>query len=172
MARPLVFVCTLLALSACDAQVESRRQVAMGGSSGSAPEQVAALTPTAAPQTLAPESTAAIQTAASVTEVTPLEGQNAKLFGTAGGDPAMNGLYTYVAFFIDAAQGWRVFRIGDFLDYRVLRAAPGVVDLEVQESVMDPESQRIGSQKRRLILAWKTGEDGAAPQAVTLAPAS
>lgn len=169
--RPLVFVCSLLALSACDAQVESRREAVDARGGGSAPEQVAALTPSGAAQTLAPESDAQLQTAASVVELTPLEGQNAKLFGTAGGDPAMNGLYVHIAFFIDPAEGWRVFRLGDFLDYRVLRAAPGVVDLELTESVMDSATQQIGSQKRRMIVGWTPGENGAAPTAVTVTPA-
>ena len=170
--RPLVFVCSLLALSACDTQVESRREAVDVRGGGSAPEQVAALTPSGSGQTLAPESDAMLQTAASVVELTPLEGQNAKLFGTAGGDPAMNGLYVYVAFYIDPAEGWRVFRIGDFLDYRVLRAAPGVVDLELTESVMDSATQQIGSQKRRIILGWTPGENGAAPTAVTVTPSA
>lgn len=172
MARPLVFVCTLLALSACDGGAGDRRQSALNPSARSAPARIAALTPAGAPQTLGPETDAMVQTAASVARLDRLEGQNAKLFGTAGGDPAMNGLYTYVAFYGDAGQGWRVFRIGDFLDYRLLRAAPGVVDLEVEESVMDTETTRIGSQKRRLILAWKPGADGAAPTAVTVQPAA
>ena len=170
--RPLVFVCSLLALSACDAQVESRREAADVRSSGSAPEQTAPLTPSGAPQTLGPETDASLQTAASVVELTPLEGQNAKLFGTAGGDPAMNGLYVHIAFYIDAAEGWRVFRIGDFLDYRVLRAAPGVVDLGLTESVMDSATQQIGSQKRRMIVGWTPGADGAAPTAVTVTPSA
>lgn len=170
--RPLVFVCSLLALSACDTQVESRRQAVDARESGSAPERIAALTPSGAAQTLAPESDAMLQTAASVVELTPLEGQNAKLFGTAGGDPAMNGLYVHIAFFIDPAEGWRVFRIGDFLDYRVLRAAPGVVDLELTESVMDSATQQIGSQKRRMIVGWTPGENGAAPTAVTVTPSA
>lgn len=170
--RPLVFVCSLLALSACDTQVESRREAVDVRESGSAPERVAALAPSGAAQTLAPETDAMLQTAASVVELTSLDGQNAKLFGTAGGDPAMNGLYVHIAFFIDPAEGWRVFRIGDFLDYRVLRAAPGVVDLELTESVMDSATQQIGSQKRRIIVGWTPGADGAAPTAVTVTPSA
>lgn len=170
--RPLVFVCSLLALSACDTQVESRREAMQPRQDGSIPARVAALTPTGAPQTLAAETDASLQSAASVIELTTLEGQNAKIFGVAGGDPAMNGLYVHVAFFIDPAQGWRVFRIGDFLDYRVLRAAPGVVDLELTESVMDAATQQIGSQKRRVIVRWTPGQGGAAPTAVTVSTAA
>jgi len=95
----------------------------------------------------------------------------AKLFGTAGGDPAMNGLYTYVAIFAGVADGWRVFQIGDFLEYRVMADAPGRVDLEVQESVVDPATDEIGSRTRRLILTWTPqGPDGA-PTSISVAPA-
>lgn len=172
MARPLVFLCSLLALSACDTQVESRRDSVPAREGGSVQQQASALKPSGAAQTLAPESASDLQTAASVVELTPLEGQNAKLFGTAGGDPAMNGLYVHIAFYIDPAEGWRVFRIGDFLDYRVLRAAPGVVDLELTESVMDSATQQIGSQKRRIIVGWTPGANGAAPTAVTVTPSA
>lgn len=172
MARPLVFLCSLLALSACDAQVESRRDVPESQQGGAAPAPSAPLTPSGAAQTLSAESDANLQMAASVVELTPLEGQNAKLFGTAGGDPAMNGLYVYIAFYVDPAEGWRVFRLGDFLDYRVLRAGQGVVDLELTESVMDSATQQIGSQKRRIIVGWTPGQNGAAPTAVTVAPAA
>lgn len=170
--RPLVFVCSLLALSACDTQVESRREAMQPRQDGSIPARTAALTPTGAPQTLSPETDAGLQSAASVIELTNLEGQDAKIFGVAGGDPAMNGLYVHIAFFIDPAQGWRVFRIGDFLDYRVLRAAPGVVDLELTESVVDAATQQIGSQKRRVIVRWTPGQGGAAPTAVTVSTAA
>ncbi|WP_125257099.1 hypothetical protein [Brevundimonas fluminis] len=132
------------------------------------------LTPTGPAQTLSADADPNLQQAAAVVELTPVEGQGAltvKMFGTAGGDPAMNGLYTYVAFFIDPAEGWRVFRIGDFLDYRVLSAGPGRVELEIDESTMDPETSEIGSTTRRLIVGWAPGADGAAPVAVTVTPA-
>ena len=169
--RPLVFVCSLLALSACDAQVESRREAVEGREGGSAPEQVAALTPSGAGQALAPETASDLQIAASVVELTPLEGQNAKLFGTAGGDPAMNGLYVHIAFFIAPAEGWRVFRIGDFLDYRLLSEAPGRIDLEIDESVLDAATGQIGSRKRRIIVGWALPTDGSVPATVTVTPA-
>ena len=95
----------------------------------------------------------------------------AKLFGTAGGDPAMNGLYTHIAFFQDPAEGWRVFRIGDVLDYRVLSQRPGRVDLELEESTMDEATGRIGSRTRRVIIGWPIAADGSAPAEVTVTPA-
>ena len=42
------------------------------------------------------------------------EDQGAKLFATAGGDPAVNGLYTYMAFFAGPADGWTRLSAGRF----------------------------------------------------------
>ena len=174
--KPVTFLVALLGLAACDTQVESRK-VEVPAAEQSAPTAAA----TAAPLTAAgpaaivqPDADEGQQWAASVVEQTPLTRQGdrtVKLFGTAGGDPAMNGLYTHVAFLDSAAEGWRVFRIGDFLDYRLLSEAPGRVDLEVNESSMDEASGRIGSRTRRVIVGWAVASDGAAPATVTVAPA-
>jgi len=115
-----------------------------------------------------------MQWAASVTQVDYLMHQNdggSKLFGLAGGDPAMNGLYTHIAFFQGPGDGWRVFRIGDFLTYRVLTDSPGRVDLEIQESTMDAQTTEIGSRTRHLIISWTPGADGQAPSQVQVTPA-
>ena len=114
------------------------------------------------------------QWAASVVRLDALENQGdrtVKLFGTAGGDPAMNGLYTHLAFFESPAEGWRVFRIGDFLDYRLLSEAPGRIDLEIDESVLDAATGQIGSRKRRIIVGWALPTDGSVPATVTVTPA-
>lgn len=94
-----------------------------------------------------------------------------KLFGVAGGDPAMNGLHTYVAFYESPGDGWRVFRLGDFLAYRILAEAPGRIELEIQESVMDEASGNIGSQTRNVIVTWTRGADNAPPAAISVTPA-
>ena len=83
----------------------------------------------------------------------------------------MNGLYTHIAFFQDPAQGWRVFRIADVLDYRILSERAGRVDLELRESVMDEASGRIGDRTRRVIVGWPIAADGSAPGEVTVTPA-
>jgi hypothetical protein len=163
----------LLALAACDTGAESRRaEVPPTEETRSAVKGGQPLTASGPAQTLSPESDANLQWAASVVQLHPLESQNAKLFGTANGDPAMNGLYAHIAFFRGPAEGWRVFRIGDFLSFKVLRSAPGRVDLEVEESTLDQSSGRIGSQTRRLIVGWMAGAEGAAPAAITVAPAA
>lgn len=139
-------------------------------------QHAAPLTPAGTASALTPEqSTDTLQWAASVVRVdeAPDQGEAAfaKLFGAAGGDPAMNGLYTYIAFYLDPAEGWRVFKIGDFLDYRVLSGAPGRVDLEINESVMNESSGEIGSQTRRVIVSWEAGANGEAPATVSVTPA-
>ncbi len=83
----------------------------------------------------------------------------------------MNGLDSHIAFFLSSAEGWVVFRLGDFLDYRVLSESPGRVDLEVTESLLQSETGEIGSRTRRMIVGWAlSGEDGA-PASITVTPA-
>jgi len=127
-----------------------------------------------APVMVQPTTDMGSQLAASVVRVDRLAkqgGGTVKLFGTAGGDPAMNGLVTEIAFFRSSAEGWAVFRVGDFLDYRVLSDAPGRVDLEIDESVMDEATTVIGKRTRRIIIAWTPGADGTPPAVVTVTPA-
>ncbi|MBX9574151.1 MAG: hypothetical protein K2X07_00745 [Caulobacteraceae bacterium] len=170
MRRFLIMTAALAALTGCDTAEGPVTDPVSADRPATGP-----LTPAGPAQILSAEADPGLQNAAGVVELTPLEGQGAqtvKLFGTAGGDPAMNGLYTYVAFFVDPAEGWRVFRIGDFLDYRVLSSTPGRVEVEVDESVMDSQTSEINSTTRRLILGWAPGADGTAPEAVTLTPAA
>ncbi|HEV7228134.1 hypothetical protein [Brevundimonas sp.] len=160
----------LLTLAACDAPADGPVQ------DPEPAERLATgpLTPAGPAQTVTADADVNLQHAAAVVELDEIQGQGtltAKLFGTAGGDPAMNGLYVHAAFFLSPAEGWRVFRIGDVLDYRVLSTGPGRVELEIDESVMDPETSEIGSRTRRMILGWAPGAEGAPPETVTVTPA-
>lgn len=115
-----------------------------------------------------------LQWGASVVRLDPLrrQGLTAKLFGTAGGDPAMNGLYTYLAFYEFApGDGWRVFRLGDFLSYRVLEEAPGRLLLEIRESVMDESTGSIGARTRRLAISWSGGGGDEPPASLSVTQA-
>lgn len=151
------------------------------GSESAAPSPAPASAPVVAPLSAAgsPESIASdpqpeLQMAAGVVRLDMLKGQadhTVKLFGTAGGDPAMNGLYTYIAFYESPAEGWRVFRLGDFLDYTVLSEAPGRVDLELHESVMQESTGDISSRRRRVIVSWTATAD-TVPTAVVVTPAT
>ena len=173
--KPVTFLVALTGLAACDAQVESRKaEVPVAEHAVAAAPTAAPLTASGPAATVQPDADPNQQWAASVVELTPLTRQGdrtVKMFGTAGGDPAMNGLYTHVAFFDSPAEGWRVFRIGDVLDYRVLSEAPGRVDLELTESTMDQTSGAIGSRTRRVIVGWSVATDGSVPATVTVTPA-
>jgi len=126
------------------------------------------------PATVQPENddNLQLQDFASVVVINELRRQGelgGKLFGAAGGDPAMNGLSTYLAFFVSAGDGWRIFRIGDFLSYHIVSEAPGRVLLRVRESTMNAEGV-IGSRTRGIALRWTAGAEGAAPASVSLTP--
>jgi len=144
------------------------------GQDADAPEAAApaALEPAGAPVTVEIDDAAWLQAAASVVELEALPDLNAKVFGTGAGDPAVNGLYTYIAFFGGAAEGWRVYRLGDFESFEVLASAPGRIDLEISESAVDGESGQVAAATRRLIVGWTPGEDGAAPQTISVTPAA
>ena len=114
------------------------------------------------------------QVAASVVQIDPLtksEGMDVKLFGVGGGDPAMNGLYTYIAFFRSPAEGWWIYKLGDFLDYRLLGESNGKVDLELTESTYDEATGMIGSRIRRVVVTFAVGPIGDQPVHVRVAPA-
>lgn len=121
-----------------------------------------------------PEPDDNLQWAAAVEQLTPLRNQGdlgLKLFGAAGGDPAMNGLHTYLAFFDSPGDGWRLFKIGDFLSYRLVAQAPGRLTLEIRESVMNQRTTEIGSRTRRLTVSWTAPADGSPPATVNVTPA-
>lgn len=175
MKHPILFLAALVGITACDAQVESRKEAVPSAEAPAPAVQAADPLVAAGPAvTVQPDADAGVQQAASVVRVDTLTRQGdsgVKLFGTAGGDPAMNGLYAYVSFYHSPAEGWRAFRIGDVLDYRILSESAGRIDLEIDESVMDEATTRISSRKRRLIVAWTPGADGAPPASVTVTPA-
>ncbi len=120
--------------------------------------------------TLAPDTDENLAWAASVVRVDFVANQTGltvKLFGTAGGDPAMNGLYTYIAFLGDPHEDWRTFQLGDFIDYRIVSSSSGRVALELHENTM-ASSGEIGSRNRRVIVSWIVGADGTPPATVVV----
>ncbi|MDQ8027762.1 MAG: hypothetical protein REJ23_03475 [Brevundimonas sp.] len=181
MTRPILFAAVLMMLTACDPGAETHQEARPQAQAPTpalpASQAAPAVTPLVASgpaATVQPSTDLEIQHAASVVTLdllTKQGGATVKLFGTAGGDPAMNGLYTDIAFFRSSAEGWAVFRVGDFLDYTVLSEVPGRVDLKVEESVMDEATGQIGKRERRLIVSWTPGADEAPPAAVTVTPA-
>mgnify|MGYP007072009300 CR=1 FL=1 len=116
-----------------------------------------------------------LQSYASVVEVHALAeatGMDGKIFGVAGGDPAMNGEQTYIAFYRSPAEGWWVYQIGDFLSFKVLGQSSGRIDLEVEESTMDQATGTIGKQTRRMILGFDVRPADDQPVILRITPAA
>jgi len=130
------------------------------------------------PATLQPLTDDYHQYTASVTDVTPLtqqgEGEHdlaVHLYGTTGGDPAMNGLYTYIAFYQSPAEGYRVFQIGDFNTFRGVYQRKGSILLEISENVIDGEGN-IGHRSRRISVSWTPPANGIPPATISVTPAT
>lgn len=93
------------------------------------------------------------QPEASVTDVEWIESaeNGAKIYSTAGGDPAINGLYTYLAIPGEAPDmGWRVFQIGDFNSWKLGEQTRDHVILEVSRSWVDQASGDIKTIEEKL----------------------
>jgi hypothetical protein len=136
---------------------------------------IAALTPSGHGLPVKAQPGDSLQAYASVVEVHALAeatGMDGKIFGVAGGDPAMNGLQTYIAFYRNPAEGWWVYQIGDFLSFKVLGQSSGRVDLEVEESTMDQATGTIGTRTRRMILGFNVGPAEEQPVILRITPAA
>lgn len=103
--------------------------------------------------------------AASVTDIHFVKDADVKLFSTAGGDPAINGLYTYLAIYT-APDGWtRIFQIGDFNSWDVIEESPTRVVLKVSRSWVEEGSGDIKTADEKLIL--DVPQDETSPLTVT-----
>lgn len=174
MKHPLLLLISVASLAACDVGVESRRQALPAETRPLHAQATAPLVPNGPVAQVRATGDAGLQQAAQVSRLDDLTRQGdvrVKIFSTLSGDRALNGQRAHIAFFRSPAQGWRIFPIGEFLDYRIRSETPGRVDLEVEERWMDAASQRIMSRKRRMILAWRMGEEGAPPERVAITPA-
>lgn len=106
--------------------------------------------------TTAPEKIAALtedQPAAYVTDVKWIESaeMGAKIYSTAGGDPAINGLYTYLAIPGESpGDGWKVFQIGDFNEWKIAEETKDHVVLAVSRSWVDQASGDIKTVEEKL----------------------
>lgn len=139
------------------------------------PTSVAPLTPVNKGTPVKAQPELHFQQSASVIEVHPLAaitGMDGHVFGTAGGDPAMNGLQTFIAFYRSAADGWWVYQVGNFLSFRILNQTRGQVDLEVEESTMNEATGEIGKRTRRIIIAFVVAPADTHPVNVRFMPAA
>jgi len=140
-----------LALAACQPVApEAAAPAAPAVESPAAPVPLA-LKPSGPPRTVQAE--AAPMEAAYVTDVRMVEGADgAKIFSTAGGDPAINGLYTYLALFT-APEGWtRIFQIGDFNSWDVVEESAERVTLKVSRSWSEEGSGEVKTAEEYLIV--------------------
>ncbi len=107
--------------------------------------------PTTAPETIAVIAEAPAE--ASVTDVKWIDSaeNGAKIYSTAGGDPAINGLYTFLAIPGEAPDGgWRVFQIGDFNSWKIAEQAKDHIVLEVSRSWIDQASGEVRTLEEKL----------------------
>lgn len=101
-----------------------------------------------------------------VTDVHNIKDANFKIFSTAGGDPAVNGLYTYLARYNEEDRGWtQVYMIGDFSSWEVIEETPTRVVLKVSRMYLEQGTDEIKTADEKLILDLPA--DAAAPLNVT-----
>jgi hypothetical protein len=87
-----------------------------------------------------------------VTDVHHIKDADFKIFSTAGGDPAINGLYTYLAAFTPP-DGWtRVYMLGDFNSWEVIEESPTRVVLKITRHELDQASSDIKTIEEKLIV--------------------
>lgn len=158
-------VAAALALAACQPAAETPAAPAAPAAQAAAPAPEPAK-PSGPPRTVAAEAESPdLSGAASVTDVHFVKDADVKLFSTAGGDPAINGLYTYLATYT-APDGWtRVFMIGDFNSWEVVEESPTRVVLKVSRSWIEEGSGDIKTADENLIL--DVPQDATAPLTVT-----
>ncbi|WP_310540388.1 hypothetical protein [Phenylobacterium sp.] len=145
-------VLAALALAAC--------QPAVQDPAAPAASPPAAETPAPAPLALKPSGPARTisaeqeqSDAAWVTDVRHIKDVDAKIFSTAGGDPAINGLYTYLALYT-APDGWtRVFQIGDYNSWEVVEESAESLTLKVSRSWIEEGSGDVKTADEYLIVA-------------------
>jgi hypothetical protein len=80
----------------------------------------------------------------------------ARIIGTAGGDPAANGLMTYLVF--STVHAGEVLTIGNIIDYRIVGVSPGKVDLEIDQSKAADDGT-LSTETRKVVLAWTVPAD-------------
>lgn len=155
-----------LALAACQPAAEKTVAGAPAEPAATAPQAAPAAKPSGPSHTVAAEAESeSLSGAASVTDIHLVKDADVKLFSTAGGDPALNGLYTYLAVFTPP-EGWtRIYMIGDFNSWEVIEESPTRVVLKVSRSWIEEGSGDIKTADEKLIL--DVPQDDVTPLTVT-----
>ncbi|HOY78024.1 MAG TPA: hypothetical protein PLN33_09475 [Hyphomonadaceae bacterium] len=87
-----------------------------------------------------------------VTDVHHIDETDFKIFSTSGGDPAINGLYTYIAAFTPP-DGWtRVYMLGDFNSWEVVEESASRVVLKISRSSIEEGTGDIKTVDEKLII--------------------
>ncbi len=157
-----------LALAACQPAAEKPAEpAAPAPEAAPAAAAVTPAKPSGPPQTVAAEAESeSLSGAVSVTDIHFVKDADLKLFSTAGGDPAINGLYTYIARWVDEDRSWsQIFMIGDFNSWEVVEESPTRVVLKVSRSWVEQSTGDIKTADEKLIL--DVPQDAAAPLTVT-----
>lgn len=105
--------------------------------------------------------------AASVAKVIHLDREGAKLYSTIGGDPAINGEYVFLAVDGGPAEGWRIYKVGDFNTWELVEQSPERVVLKVSHSAV-AESGDIVTYEQKIAVAIPAPD--AAVESVALTP--
>jgi len=156
-----------LALAACQPATQDAAKAAEPARPAEAPAPAAEpARPSGPARTVAAEKVSDdLSGAASVTDIHFVKDADVKLFSTAGGDPAINGLYTYLALYT-APDGWtRVFQIGNFNSWGVMEETPTRIVLKVSRSWIEEATGDVKTADEKLIL--DIPQDEASPLTVT-----
>lgn len=134
MTRGILILTALLGVSACG---EHKAPASRPKASAPTPMTVtrAPTRPTAPGLPVSAVAPDDLQEAASVSQFHAMPRLNAKVFSVSGGDPAVNGLVTYLGLFAGPADGWRVYPLGDFAAWKVVEARQGRIVIETREEV-------------------------------------
>lgn len=90
-----------------------------------------------------------------------------KLYGTAGGDPAINGLYAYVSVFSPPDSG-AVFFLGDVEEARIVSASATQLGVMLRQSTYNEQTTEVTTTERYVLVALpQAGE-----QTTTMTPAA
>lgn len=148
-------VMAALALAACQPAADEAAKPAAAQTPASAPASEPAPSPEPA-KASGPARTVEAEDdhmpEAWVTDVHLINGADFKIFSTSGGDPAMNGLYTYLAAFTPP-DGWtRVYMLGDFNSWEVVEESPARAVLKISRHELDADSGDIRTVEEKLII--------------------
>lgn len=157
-----------LALAACQpAAAPPAAPADAAPAAEAAPAPAAPATPSGPAQTVEAEDDHFPE--AYVTDVHNIPDADFKIFSTAGGDPAVNGLYTYLAHYDADERGWtQVYMIGDFNAWEVVEESPTRAVLKVSRSWLEQATGEIKTTDEKLILDFPATPDAG----LTVTPAT